>query len=172
MQRPVFRMLWLTWLTSNVGMWMNDVAAAWLMTSLTTSPIMVALVQTASSAPVFLLGVPSGALADTLDRRHYYLATQCWVAFNAIVLFIVVLAGWLTAPLLLLLTFANGIGMAMRWPVYSAIVPELVPREELHAAIGLNGIAMNASRVLGPVAAGATSTSRCRRSRSSTSRAR
>ena len=57
-------------------MWMNDVAAAWLMTTLTTSPILVALVQSASTLPVFLLGLPSGALADILDRRRYFIATQ------------------------------------------------------------------------------------------------
>jgi len=63
---PVFRMLWLTWVAANTCMWMNDVAAAWLMTTLTTSPILVALVQSASTLPVFLLGLPSGALADIL----------------------------------------------------------------------------------------------------------
>ena len=57
-------------------MWMNDVAAAWLMTQLTTSPVMVAMVQTASTLPVFLLGIPSGALADTVDRRRYFALTQ------------------------------------------------------------------------------------------------
>ena len=67
-------MLWATWLTANVCMWMNDVAAAWLMTSLSSAPIMIALVQSAATLPVFLLGVPSGALADIIDRRHYFIA--------------------------------------------------------------------------------------------------
>jgi MFS family permease len=155
LRRPVFRMLWITWLTSNICMWMNDVAAAWLMTSLSTSPVMVALVQTASTLPVLLLGVPSGALADILNRRRYYLGTQCWVALNAVVLCVAMFADLMTAPLLLVLTFANGIGLAMRWPVYAAIVPELVPRRELQAAIALNGVAMNASRIIGPMIAGA-----------------
>ena len=151
---PVFRMLWSTWLIANVCMWMNDVAAAWMMTSLTTSPIWVALVQTASTLPVFLLGLPSGALADILDRRRWLMATQFWLAGVAIVLCGAVALGWLTAPLLLALTFFNGIGLAMRWPVFAAIVPELVPRAQLPAALGLNGIAMNASRIIGPLAAG------------------
>ncbi|HUD34513.1 MAG TPA: MFS transporter [Variovorax sp.] len=151
---PVFRMLWSTWLIANVCMWMNDVAAAWMMTSLTTSPIWVALVQTASTLPVFLLGLPSGALADILDRRRWLMATQFWLAGVAIVLCGAVALGWLTAPLLLALTFFNGIGLAMRWPVFAAIVPELVPRPQLPAALGLNGIAMNASRIIGPLAAG------------------
>jgi MFS family permease len=75
LQGPVFRGLWFAWLAANLTMWMNDVAAAWLMTTLTTSPVMVALVQTASTLPVFLLGLPSGALADIVDRRRYYAGT-------------------------------------------------------------------------------------------------
>ena len=152
---PVFRMLWSTWLIANICMWMNDVAAAWMMTTLTTSPIWVALVQTASTLPVFLLGLPSGALADILDRRRWLVATQFWLAGVAIVLCAAVALGWMNAPLLLALTFANGIGLALRWPVFSAIVPELVPRPMLPAALGLNGIAMNASRIIGPLVAGA-----------------
>ena len=155
LSHPVFASLWLTWLAANVTMWMNDVAAAWLMTQLTTSPVLVALVQTASTLPVFLLGLPSGALADILDRRRWYAATQLWVAAVALVLAVLALLDGLNAPLLLLLTFANGIGLAMRWPVFSAIVPSLVPRAELPAALALNGVSMNLARVFGPVIAGA-----------------
>jgi MFS family permease len=163
MQRPgawtplrdrTFRILWLVWVASNVSMWMNDVAAAWLMTSLTTSPTLIALVQTASSLPVFLLGLPSGALADIIDRRRYFMVTQFWVAANAAVLYLVSIAGLLNAHVLLLLVFTNGIGLAMRWPVYAAIVPELVPRSQLPAALALNAVAVNFSRVVGPLFAG------------------
>jgi MFS family permease/quinol monooxygenase YgiN len=154
-KRPVFRMLWSTWLVANICMWMNDVAAAWMMTSMTTSPIWVALVQSASTLPVFLLGLPSGALADILDRRRYFIMTQFWVAGVATVLSIAVISGVMTPALLLALTFANGVGLAMRWPVFSAIVPELVPRVQLPAALALNGVSMNASRIVGPLVAGA-----------------
>jgi len=155
MKRPVFRMLWATWLVANICMWMNDVAAAWLMTSMTTSPIWVALVLSAATLPVFLLGLPSGALADILDRRRYLIFTQFWVAVVATLLGVMVVWGQMTPLLLLMLTFANGVGLAMRWPVFAAIMPELVPRRELPAALALNGVSMNASRIIGPLVAGA-----------------
>ncbi|MBK7261757.1 MAG: MFS transporter [Rubrivivax sp.] len=155
LQGPVFRGLWFAWLAANLTMWMNDVAAAWLMTTLTTSPVMVALVSTASTLPVFLLGLPSGALADILDRRRYFAATQLWVSVNALVLAAMALLQVLTAPLLLVLTFVNGIGLAMRWPVFAAIVPQVVGRDVMPQALALNGIAMNLSRVVGPALAGA-----------------
>ena len=150
-----FRMLWGTWLVANTCMWMSDVAAAWMMTSMTTTPLWVALVQTSATLPVFLLGLPSGALADILDRRRYFIATQFWIAGVATLLCIAVISGIMTPPLLLALTFANGVGLAMRWPVFAAIVPELVPRPQLPAALALNGVAMNASRIVGPLVAGA-----------------
>ena len=151
----MFRMLWITWLMANVCMWMSDVAAAWMMTSLTATPLWVALVQTAASLPVFLLGIPSGALADILDRKRYFLMTQIWVAGVASLLSLAIFLGALSPLVLLLLVFANGIGLAMRWPVFSAIVPELVSRAQLPAALALNGVSMNASRIIGPLVAGA-----------------
>ena len=152
---PVFRMLWFTWLAANTTMWMNDVASAWLMTSLAPSPLWVALVSSAATLPVFLLGLPSGAFADILDRRRYFMLTQFWVAGVAVLLATLIMLDAMTAPLLLALTFANGIGLAMRWPVFAAIVPELVPRAQLPAALAMNGIAMNSSRIIGPLLAGA-----------------
>jgi MFS family permease len=102
-----------------------------------------------------LLALPSGALADILDRRRYFIVTQFWVAAVALLLCLAVLSGQLTPYLLLALVFANGIGLAMRWPVFSALIPELVPKHHLPFAMALNGVAMNASRIIGPLVAGA-----------------
>lgn len=154
LRERTFRMLWLVWMAANVTLWMNDVAAAWLMTSLTTSATMIALVQTASSLPVFVLGLPSGALADLVDRRRLFLFTQVWVAANAALLYAASVTGHLTPTLLLVLVFTNGIGLALRWPVYAAILPELIPRHQLGAALALNGVAVNFSRIAGPLVAG------------------
>ncbi len=151
----VFSLLWSTWLIANLCMWMNDVAAAWLMTTLTERPNWVALVQTAATLPVFLLGLPSGALADILNRKHFLLFTQLWVAVVGALLALAAFAHAITPPLLLLLLFCNGVGLALRWPVFSAIVPELVPRPQLPAALALNGASMNAARIVGPLIAGA-----------------
>ncbi len=153
-RHSVFTMLWSTYLVANLCMWMNDVAAAWLMTKLTSKPIWVALVQTAATLPVFLLGLPSGALADILNRKHFLFFTQVWVAVVGALLSVAVFMQVVTPPLLLMLLFMNGIGLALRWPVFSAIVPELVPRAQLPAALALNGVSMNASRILGPLVAG------------------
>jgi MFS family permease len=151
----VFRMLWSTWLMANICMWMSDVAAAWMMASLTTAPLWVALVQTAASLPMFVLGLPSGALADILDRKRYLLATQVWVTLVASLLSVTIFLGALSPLPLLVLIFANGIGLAMRWPVFAAIVPDLIPRPQLPAALALNSMSMNVSRIVGPLIAGA-----------------
>jgi MFS family permease len=155
LKNHVFFMLWLAWMTSNICMWMNDVAASWMMTSLSSSPTLVALIQTASNLPVFLLGIPSGAFADIFNRKKYFVFTQIWIALNAALLCFLTFTDSLNASLLLFLTFTNGIGLAMRWPVFAAIVPDLVGRDQLPAALAMNAVAMNASRIIGPLVAGA-----------------
>ena len=149
-----FRLLWSTTLAALIGSTISDSTAAWLMTTLASSPVQVALVQAAMMMPVLLLGLPAGALADMVDRRSVLVGTQVWVALVALALFAATLAGKLTAELLLVLTFANGVGIAMRMPVNAALAPELVPRPELGRAVGLIGVAMNGSRIVGPMLAG------------------
>jgi MFS family permease len=152
--KPLFRNLWLASLFSNIGTWLQNVAAAWLMTSLAPSPIWVALVQTASTLPVFLLSVPAGALADLVDRRRLLLITQTWMLVAAMILSAITFGGWIGPGWLLGLTFALGIGAALNGPAWQAIVPELVSRKEINAAVVLNSIGFNLARAVGPALSG------------------
>jgi MFS family permease len=150
----VFRALWLAAVASNVGTWMHNVGAEWLMTTLSPTPFVVALMQTAETAPTFLLALPAGALADIVDRRRLLLFSQAWMLVAAVGLALSTLAGVTTPSVLLLLTFALGLGSAMNAPAWQAIVPELVPREELTYAVSLNSVAFNIARAVGPALGG------------------
>jgi len=154
LRRPVFRALWGALIVSSLGSWMHDVGAAWLMTTLAPEPVMVALVQAAALLPLFLLTLPAGAMADLLDRRRYLIVIQSWLMLVAGTLGIMTLLGATTAWLLLVFTFAMGIGAALMMPAFSALIPALVPRHELMAAVTLNSMAFNATRALGPAIAG------------------
>ncbi|MDQ1108469.1 MFS family permease [Stenotrophomonas rhizophila] len=150
----LFRAMWLAILGSNVGTWVNDVAAAWVMAERTGSPLMVALVQSATTVPVVLLALVAGTLADIVDRRRYLLFTQGWMLLVAATLATLTALGMLTPPLLVLLTFAMGCGAAMAMPAQAAIVSELVPRPMLASAVALNSIGINIARSLGPAIGG------------------
>lgn len=150
----LFRAMWLAILGSNVGTWVNDVAAAWVMAERTGSPLMVALVQSATTVPVVLLALAAGTLADIVDRRRYLLFTQGWMLLVAATLATLTALNLLTPPLLVGLTFAMGCGAAMAMPAQAAIVSELVPRPMLASAVALNSIGINIARSLGPAIGG------------------
>ena len=133
---------------------MQDVGAGWLMTSLSSSPALVALIEAADSIPVMLLALPAGAVADIVDRRRLLIAVQTYLMIVAGALFVSTLLGYTTAWSLLGFTFALGVGTALMMPAWSAIVPELVPPEELASAVALNSVAVNVSRAIGPAIAG------------------
>jgi MFS family permease len=149
-----FRSLWFASVIAWLGTWLQNTGAGWLMTSLAPRPLLVAMVQAATIMPVFLLALPGGALADIVDRRVFLLGAQIWTILAAITLAGLTLAHAMSAPLLLALTFVIGIGSALTAPAWSAIVPELVPREDLVQAIALNGIGFNLTRAIGPALAG------------------
>lgn len=155
LRTPVFRALWIASVVSNVGTWMHDVGAAWLMTSLTPSPLLVALMQTATSLPIFLLALPAGALADIVDRRRLLLATQGWMCATAVALGVLTLSGVTTPAVLLVLTFVLGLGAAMNMPAWQATTPEVVSRAQLPAAVALGGVGLNVARAVGPALGGA-----------------
>jgi len=133
---------------------MQDVGAGWLMTSLSSSPSLVALVEAADSFPVMLLALPAGALADIVDRRRLLIAIQVYLLIVAGTLGVLTLLELTSVWILLGFTFALGIGAAMMLPAWGAIVPELVPADQMPAAVALNSIAINASRAVGPAIAG------------------
>ena len=154
LRNGTFRTLWLASVVVWLGTWLQNTGAGWLMTTLAPEPLIVATVQAATIMPVFLLALPGGAMADIVDRRIFLIATQIWTASAAILLAVLTLTGGMTAVWLLILTFAIGIGAALTAPAWSAIVPELVPREDLVPAIALNGIGFNLTRAIGPALAG------------------
>lgn len=151
---PVFRALWIAALVSNLGTLMQGVAAAWLMTSLTTSAAPVALLTTAGSLPLFLVGLPAGALADVVDRRWLVLVTQVWMLLVAALLAGMTAIDWMNPWLLLALTFILGLGGALSAPAWQAIMPQLVPRRDLAAAVALNSASFNLARAVGPALGG------------------
>ena len=154
LRESVFRALWIATVVSNIGTWMQDVGEAWLMTSLTPSPVLVALVETAGSLPVVLVALPAGALADVVDRRRLLLVMQSWMCVAAGAMGVLALMGRMTPGRLLLLTFLLGIGTAMSNPAWQAITPELVPQAELPGAIALSAVGINIARAIGPALGG------------------
>jgi MFS family permease len=133
---------------------MHNVGADWLMTTLAPSPLMVGLMQTAENAPLFLLALPAGALADIVDRRRLLLYTQAWMLVSAVALGVLTLLGLTTPWILLLLIFSLGLGSALNAPAWQAIIPDLVPRTDLSAAVSLNSVAFNIARAVGPALGG------------------
>ncbi|MEP7312524.1 MAG: MFS transporter [Pseudomonadota bacterium] len=149
-----FTMLWGAALLSNIGSWMHDVAAGWLMTTLAPTPLMVALVQSATTLPVFLLALPAGTLADRLDRRRLLIVVQATMLLLAAALGFMVLHGGVTPQLLLSVTFAMGVCTAVLSPTWQAILPKLVPREDFPPAVALHSVGINISRAIGPALGG------------------
>jgi len=151
----IFRNLLIADVISDAGAFMQNVGAAWLMVSLGAGPIYVALTQTAASLPYFLLALPAGSAGDIVDRRKLILFTESWMMGVALILAIVTIAGVMSPWMLLMLTFALSAGDAFETPAWRAILPELVPKEDLAAASALNGIEFNLARAVGPALAGA-----------------
>jgi len=151
---PLFRSLWIAAVISYVGTWMQNVGAGWLMTQLTMSPLMVSLVQAASTMPVFLVMLPAGALADMVDRRRLLLMTQAGMVAAAALLGVFTLLEHVTPWILLLFTFLLGLGAVMNDPAWQAITPEIVSARQHASAVALNSVGFNVARALGPALGG------------------
>lgn len=158
-RHSAFALLWTATLVSNTGTWMHEVGAGWLMTTLSPSPAVVALVQAATTAPIFLFALFAGALADRIDKRRFLITVNALAAIVVGVMAGTTALGLMTQGLLLAFTFLIGTGAAMMAPAWQAVVPLLVPRESLPAAIALNSMGINIARAIGPAAAGVLITS-------------
>ncbi len=154
LRNRAYRAFWTANMAANFGGMIQGVAAAWLMTTLTDSKSMVALVQASTTLPILVFSLAAGALADTVDRRIIMLSSQIFMLGSSLVLAILAYAGLLTPWLLLTLTFLVASGQAMNLPSWQATVGDIVPREDLGQAILLNGIGANATRTVGPAIGG------------------
>lgn len=150
----MFRTIWFAGLSANIGTWFQNVGNVWLMTKFTTSPLLIALIQTAATLPVFLVGFPAGTLADIVNRRHLLLITQGLILVAAVALSLLTFADLMNVPLLLGFTFVLGLGGILAQPAWQAVYADLVPSSELPAAVTLGSVSYNLARAVGPAIAG------------------
>jgi MFS family permease len=150
----VFRLLWVANVVSNIGSGMYTAASGWLMTNLNAHPLIVSLVQVASSLPLFLLGLPAGALADMADKRRFILTLEILTTAFSLLFALLVTLRVVTPSVLLLFIFFVGVLGALETPAWQAIVPQLVPNPALSSASAVNSVGVNISRVIGPALTG------------------
>jgi MFS family permease len=149
-----FSVLWTATVVANVGSWMYSAAAAWLMTGLDADPLLVSLVQVATTLPMFLFAIPAGAVADIVDKRRFLIAGESTITLIATVFAVLVWQHLVTPAILLLFIFLLEAGSAATMPAWQSVVPLLVPREDLAAAVSVNSVGINVSRALGPALGG------------------
>lgn len=149
-----FTLVWTATVVANTGTWMYNAASGWLMTSLNPDPLTVSLVQVASSLPMFLFALPAGALADIVDKRRFLIASEIVITAIAAMSAVLVWLDLINPSILLLFTFLLGAGAAFTAPAWQSIVPQLVPKQELAAAVASNGVGINISRAIGPALGG------------------
>jgi MFS family permease len=153
-RHATFTVLWTATVVANIGSWMYSAAAGWLMTSLNPDPFVVSMVQVATTLPMFLFALPAGALADIIDRRKFLIVAQILITVVSAIYAAIVWLGLATPGNLLLFTFLIGVGAALTAPAWQSIVPQLVPKRDLHPAVAANSVGVNVSRAVGPALAG------------------
>ncbi|SFE86705.1 Predicted arabinose efflux permease, MFS family [Sulfitobacter brevis] len=154
-KNQTFRSLWIAALASNFGGLVQAVGAAWLMTSLSSSQNMVALVQGSVALPIMIFSLLAGVFADNFDRRRVMLIAQAFMFVVSVILTFMAFEGWLTPWSLLAFTFLIGCGTALHNPSWQATMGDIVSREELPSAVSLNSMGFNLMRSIGPAAGGA-----------------
>lgn len=151
---PLFRILWIATVTSNIGTSMHEAGGQWLMTSLSPSPLMVSLILTVTALPIVILAIPSGALADILDRRKLLIVTQFLMMIVAGIFAILTFYEIITPEMLLILTFVLGLGAAINMPSMIGMSLALAGTSDKQTAISFGGIGINIGRAVGPAVAG------------------
>jgi MFS family permease len=153
-QHRTFTVVWIATVVTDIGSWMYSAASGWLMTGLNPNPLIVAMVQVATSLPMFLFALPAGALADIVDRRRFLIAVEILITVISVIFAFLVWFDLVTPVTLLVFTFLAGVAGALEAPPWQAIVPALVPKGNLQSAVVANGVGINISRALGPALAG------------------
>src|ERR1700749_416470 len=148
--------IWTATLVSNVGGWMYSAASGWLLPSLNPDPLIVSLVQAASTLPICLFALPAGALADIFDKRKFLIVVETLTTAVSAIYAVMVGLGLATPGNLLLFTFLIGAAGALTVPAWEGVVPRRVPREDLPPAIAANSVGVNISRAIGPALGGVT----------------
>ncbi len=139
---------------SNIGTWIQNVGEKWQMAELTRSPLLISLIETGTTLPILFLALAAGALADIVDRRKLLLAAQTYMLVVAATLSALTFAGLITPTVLIVMSLLLGVGSALTQPAWQAIVPELLPREQIANGVALNSAGFNASRAIGPAIGG------------------
>jgi MFS family permease/quinol monooxygenase YgiN len=146
--------IWTATLVSNVGGWMYSAASGWLMTTLNPDPLLVSLVAALSSLPICLFALPAGALADIFDKRKFLIVVEILTTVVSAIYAVMVGLGMATPANLLLFTFLIGAAGALTVPAWQAVVPQLVPKDDLSPAMAANSVGVNISRAIGPALGG------------------
>jgi MFS family permease len=149
-----YALIWSAALVSNAGSWMQTVAVGALVTDLTHQARWTGLVAAAAFLPIGLLSPVGGALADRVDRRRFFLATTAGETFFAVLLAVLVATGHGTPGIVTLIVLGGGVMTSLGFPAYQALLPDLVPRDDLLAAVSLGAAQFNLGRVIGPALAG------------------
>jgi len=153
-RHATFTVLWTATVVANIGTWMYNAASGWLMTSLNPDPLIVSMVQVATTLPMFLFALPAGALADIIDRRKFLIVAEAALTAVSAVFAAIVWVGLAAPSNLLLFTFLIGVGGALTAPAWQSIVPQLVPKQDLQPAVAANSVGINISRAVGPAVGG------------------
>lgn len=154
LKNTIYRSIWIATFFSNIGTWVHTITSSLLMTKLTTSSTLIALVQTFAMLPLFIFAIPAGVIADLYNRKSIIIYAQILMSLLAFMMAIVTYAGFMSDILLLTMTFLLNIGLAFNQPAWQALSSTLIPHEDIKQAAALNNLSFNISRCIGPALAG------------------